>query len=110
MEKVSDDQLHVKRYRGYAVYGGLFAGAVTAAVGLAPHLKSSFSSIGFFCAVLLGCALAGALIGYLFIEVFMAREIAGGHWGHGISADDVSSSHSVGDTGGTDGGCGDATD
>ena len=105
-----NDRTKAEKYREHAIYGGSFLGAVAAAVGAAPHLKSWSQPIASFGAILLGCAAIGALVGYLFIESIISSQAVGGNSEHSNADGDVSANHSSSDGGGTSGGGGDATD
>ena len=105
-----NDRAKTEKYREYAIYGGSFFGAVAAAVGAAPHLKSWSQPIASFGAILLACTAIGALIGYLFIESIISSQAVGGNSEHSNVEGDTSANHSSSDGGGISGSGGDATD
>lgn len=99
METENHGQKVVRRYRETAIWGGMIVGILVGAVAGGPNLASWSEPVKTYGMYLLIGGAIGALVGYLFYEIFLSGLASAG------PSSGISSSN-----GATEGGSGDAID
>lgn len=96
-------QAAARKYGGYGLFGGVALGLIAGVLISGPHFGewSVLASL----ALVLACAAAGALIGWLFLGIASGSVAGGGAWGEGhVAGGEMpgSGSHGSGGDGGGD--------
>lgn len=78
-------QIAARKYGGYGLFGGVALGLIAGVLISGPHFKEWTAVVSL--ALVVACAAAGALIGWLFLGIATGSLAGGGAWGAGLGGD-----------------------
>jgi hypothetical protein len=94
----------LRRYQGYAIWGGAVVGGIASLIGAGPHFQDWSSPLATWGLIAAGCGAVGALVGYLFFSIVVGSQAGGG--GVASGSDGEGASGDGGSSGGDGGGGG----